>query len=307
MAQNYNNSGSSSKKMGIIVIILAIIAGVLIFGYIYQRNEYNKLQKESEKVQAYLSAEKDSLENELYTLRDEYDALETANDTLSEKISLQRSKIERLLRINATNVSTLKEYKKEIGTLRSVLKDFVAQIDSLNQLNQKLMVENKEVKTELEETHIKKDELEKSKEELTTKVRKAEALAAKNIEAVGLNKRSKEKDKAEDIVKLRVCFTLRENAIAKSGERYVYLRIVRPDSTILTSSTENIITIDGNKIIYSAKRQVNYENQDISMCIYYDNKEGELMPGTYNVLLYSEGHLIGETKFTLKEGGFLFF
>ncbi len=306
MTQNYNSSGSS-KKMGIIVIILAIIAGVLIFGYIYQRNEFNQLQKESEKVQAYLTAEKDSLESELYTLRDEYDALETVNDTMSKKISIQRSKIERLLRVNAVNVSTLKKYKKEIGTLRTVLKDFVAQIDSLNQLNQKLMAENKEVKTELEETQAKKEELEKSKEELTTKVKKAEALVAKDIEAVGLNKRSKAKDDVDDIVKLRTCFTLRENAIAKPGERYVYLRIVRPDSSVLTTSTENILNYEDNVIIYSAKRQVSYENQDIDMCIYYDNKEGELVPGTYNVYLYSEGHLIGETKFTLEEGGFLFF
>ncbi len=307
MAQNYNNSGSSSKKMGIIVIILAIIAGVLIFGYIYQRNEYNKLEAESKKVQDYLNSEKDSLEKELFTLRDEYDALETANDTLNKKISVQRSKIERLLRINAVNVSTLREYKKEIGTLRSVLKDFVAQIDSLNQLNQQLMAENIEVKTELKETQAKKEELEKSKEELTTKVKQAEALVAKNIEAVGLNKRSKAKDDVDDIVKLRVCYTLRENAIAKPGERYVYLRVVRPDSSVLTTSTENMMNFDNNRLIYSAKRQVNYENQDISMCIYYDNKEGELVPGTYNVYLYSEGYLIGETKFTLKEGGFLFF
>lgn len=307
MVQASNNNKASTKKLTILVIILIVITGILAGGYLYQKHQYTELEQESQKVQEYLKAERDSLQKELRGLRTQYDKLETQNDTLQKKISVKKEKIDRLLNINAANVRNLKKYKKEIGTLRDVLKDFVAQIDSLNRRNKQLRKEKEEVSAELEETQSEKEKLEQTKEDLSSKVKQAEALVAKNIKAEGLNKRSNVKDEIDKIVRLRVCFTLRQNSVADPGKRWVYLRIERPDTTVLTSAATNMIEYQNKKIVYSAKRQINYENKDIDMCIYYDNDEDELIPGQYKLSLYSKGYRIGTSTFSLEEGGFLFF
>ncbi len=55
----------------------------------------------------------------------------------------------------------------------------------------------------------------------------------------------------------------------------------------------------GEQVIYSAKRQLEYENKDIDMCIFWD-KNADLIPGAYTVILYAEGYEVGSATFTLK-------
>src|SRR4030042_211846 len=114
-------------------------------------------------------------------------------------------------------------------------------------------------------------ELSKAKEELSTKVTVASIIQAKDINAVTLNKKRKETTRLNLIDKLRICFTLRENPIAAAGEKEVFMRVIRPDSLIITNSPENLFDFNGNKLVYSASRLVDYMNQDIEMCIFLDN------------------------------------
>ena len=100
--------------------------------------------------------------------------------------------------------------------------------------------------------------------------------------------------------KLRICFTLRENPLAKPGQKDVYMRVIRPDSLVITSSPDNLFDYKGNKIIYSANRQVDYMNQDIEMCIFLDNT-GDFIIGNYSVELYLEDNIIGRTNFMLSK------
>jgi DNA repair exonuclease SbcCD ATPase subunit len=302
MAENYNHTKKRRTPV-LLIILLFALAGALIYLYM----EYDKQMDKAEMVEKELKIEKEELTRELENMHERYDSLKTENDTINRKLELEQKKIERLLQVRASNLQKIRLYRKELGTLREIMKSYVVQIDSLNRRNEMLRAENKEVKTKLRETEETNVKLKEDKEELTQKVQKAEVLTATNIAAVGLNSRSKEKDKVDKIEKLRVCFTVRENAIAEAGRRFIYLRIIRPDEVVLTSSAENMIQVNGKQIIYSAKRELNYENKDIDMCIYYDNTEEELIPGTYHVKLYSKGFPIGETTFTLQESGFLFF
>jgi hypothetical protein len=114
-----------------------------------------------------------------------------------------------------------------------------------------------------------------------------------------LNKNSKPKDKISKITKIRVCFTIRENAVAKAGTKDVYLRLVRPDNIVLTTSADNLFEVNSQQLVYSAVRQVEYENKDIDMCIFWD-KDQDLIPGTYQAILYAEGNEIGNTTFALR-------
>jgi hypothetical protein len=149
--------------------------------------------------------------------------------------------------------------------------------------------------TQVQSTNV---ELTKAKEELSSKVEVAAVIQAKDINAVTLNKKKKETTRLAMIDKLRICFTLRENPIAAAGEKEVFMRVIRPDSLVITTSPDNLFDYKGNKLVYSASRLVDYMNQDIEMCIFLDNT-GDFIVGTYNVELYLENNIIGRTTFAL--------
>jgi hypothetical protein len=56
----------------------------------------------------------------------------------------------------------------------------------------------------------------------------------------------------------------------------------------------------GDQVVYSDKREIEYENADIDLCIFYDVKAGELITGVYKVDLFADGSLIGSSTITLK-------
>jgi hypothetical protein len=152
----------------------------------------------------------------------------------------------------------------------------------------------------LEQSRVTTKELTQQKEELSKKVQQASVLSAKNIAITALNKRSRENIKADRIAKLKVCFTVRENSIVPAGPRVIYIRIARPDELVLTSSADNLMKFQGEQVVYTEKREIEYENADIDLCIFYDVKAGELIPGNYKVDLFTDGSLVGSSAITLK-------
>ncbi|OFY68545.1 MAG: hypothetical protein A2V46_09280 [Bacteroidetes bacterium RBG_19FT_COMBO_42_7] len=284
------------KKSAPIAMIFTtvILAAALIFLVVTYFDQKNKMVE----METVLTQEKDSLANELRLMVHGYDTLKTDNDTLMANLQREKKRIVQLLSVNATNVQLLKKYRAEIGTMREIMKGYIVQIDSLNTLNQQLVAENIGIKQQITEVQSTNVELTKAKEELSTKVTVASIIQAKDINAVTLNKKRKETTRLNLIDKLRICFTLRENPIAAAGEKEVFMRVIRPDSLIITTSPENLFDFNGNKLVYSASRLVDYMNQDIEMCIFLDNT-GDYIVGTYSVELYLENNIIGRTTFAL--------
>ena len=284
------------KKSAPIAMIFTtvILAAALIFLVVMYFDQKNKMVE----IETVLTQEKDSLANELRLMVHGYDTLKTDNDTLMANLQKEKDRIVQLLSINASNVQLLKKYRAEIGTMRDIMKGYIVQIDSLNTMNQQLMAENIGIKQQISEVQNSNVELTKVKEELTSKVSVASVIQAKDISAVTLNKKRKETNRINNIDKLRICFTLRENPIAAAGEKEVFMRIIRPDSLVITTSPDNLFDFNGDKLVYSATRLVDYMNQDIEMCIFLDNT-GDFIEGTYSVELYLENNMIGRTTFAL--------
>src|ERR1035437_10217062 len=278
------------KSTPVGMIVTSIILGVALVFLIYMY--FDKKNKMIE-METALTQEKDSLANELRHMVVAYDTLKTG-------LQKQKNKIVQLLSINASNVQLIKRYKSEITTMREIMKSYIVQIDSLNTRNKILVSENSEIKQQITQVRNTNTELSKVKEELSTKVEVASVIQAKDIVAVSLNKKRKETTRINLLDKLRICFTLRENPLAKPGQKDVYMRVIRPDSLVVTSSPDNLFEYKGNKIIYSANRQVDYLNQDIEVCIYMDNK-GDFIIGNYSVELYLEDNIIGRTNFMLSK------
>jgi hypothetical protein len=284
------------KKSAPIAMIFTtvILAAGLIFLVVMYFDQRNKMVE----METVLTQEKDSLANELRLMAHGFDTLKTDNDTLMANLQREKNKIVKLLSINASNVQLIKKYKSEIGTMREIMKSYIVQIDSLNTINKQLTVENVGMKDQITQVQNTNVELTKAKEELSSKVEVAAVIQAKDINAVTINKKRKETTRIAMIDKLRICFTLRENPIAAPGEKEVFMRVIRPDSLVITTSPDNLFDYKGNKLVYSASRLVDYMNQDIEMCIFLDNT-GDFIVGTYNVELYLENNIIGRTTFAL--------
>jgi hypothetical protein len=249
-------------------------------------------------LETALTQEKDSLDKELGRMIVGFDTLKTDNDSLKAGLTREKNKIVQLLSINASNIQLIKKYKGEISTMREIMKSYIVQIDSLNTRNKILSSENTSIKQQITQVQSTNTELSKVKEELSTKVEIASVIQAKDIVATSLNKRQKPTTKIGLLDKLKICFTLRENPLAKSGPKNVYMRVLRPDSLVIATSPDNTFDYKGNKLVFSANRNADYMNQDIEMCIFLDNT-GDFIIGNYSVELYLEDNIIGRTTFML--------
>lgn len=304
---NVNNiqdfDSSEKKKPGlsyaVVLIILTILIVVVGIMYVDQRMKTKKVVAELHSV----SNEKTKVRNELNDLLIEYDELRTNNDSINLQLESEQEKIKSIIKqlktVKANNYAQIDKYKKEVNTLRKIMKGFIYQIDSLNTLNIELTAENTQVKRDYRRISDQKTQLEQTNEDLSSKVAKASVIRTFNIKVLALNTKGKTVKKYKKTDKFQVCFTLDENAIVRSGERDVYVRISRPDELVLIESEDNLFTFEGNEIAYTAKRIVNYENKQTEMCLYYDNNE-ELIPGIYFVDVFVDGNQIGTTNLELK-------
>jgi hypothetical protein len=225
-----------------------------------------------------------------------YDTLKTDNDTLNANLQREKNRIIELLSINASNVQLIKKYRSEISTMREIMKSYIVQIDSLNTRNKILVAENIQIKGEITKVQSTNIELTKVKEEQEAKIELASLIQAKDIVVAALNKKRKETSRINSLENLRTCFTLRENPLASAGQKEVFIRVIRPDSLVITTSSDNIFNYKGNRLVYSASRMVDYMNQDIEMCIFLQNT-GDFILGNYSVELYLENSIIGKSTF----------
>jgi hypothetical protein len=294
-SNSYLEKEPRKKSTTVLMIVIGLLTiAITVLGIMLYQNsqKYNDERK-------LIVEEKMDLEKQLNDMILEYDDLKTENDSINALLVTEQDKIKRLLKVDASNAQKIIMYKKELGTLREVMRSYIVQIDSLNTRNRELTEENIQVRTQLAQVEQDRDVLTKEKEDLSSQVAVASVLSAKNIIAEGLNRRSKPNEKSSKIEKIRVCFTIRENPIVRPGNKIIYMQILRPDDVVLTTGGSTMIEINGEQIVFTEYRELEYDNQDIDMCIFWDKTE-ELISGTYSVNLFSDGAPIGSTTLDLK-------
>lgn len=292
---NRQASKAVTLLTALIVVLVVVLVG-LSWAYLSQR-------KESIQVQAQLNADKDSLATDLKGIMLEYELLETDNASLQAKLVEEQERAAQLygeLRsLRSISYAKIKEYQRELGTLRAIMKDMIHEIDSLNTLNQELIAENIKVRQEYNQSQRTVQTLEQRTQELSSTVALGSIIRARNIVPQPINKRGADVTRARRVDKIRTCFIVSENSIAKAGMRRVFIRILGPDGVVLSKSSTDLFEFEGQRIVFSASREVDYQNQDVELCIFYDSS-GELVPGLYEVTLYTDGHLIGTSSFELR-------
>ncbi len=285
-------------KLRKIVIALGILAAILLGVLIYVWSTKSSLVKD-------LNQEKIQLTEEMRSLQGEYNELQTNNDSLTVQIDREKEKvdqlIERIQKTEATNRAQIKQYEKELGTLRSIMKHYIVQIDSLNTLNTTLRQDAVAARREAAENRRQYEELSRTTDNLSKQVAQGSVVKGREVTLVAINSSGKETDRSSRTEKFRACVNLVENAIAKSGYRTIYIRVKGPDGILLTDDRQRLFTCDGEQMIYSASREVDYQGEEIEICIFFSAfPAGEYSKGVYTVDVYSTEQKLGSADCLLR-------
>ena len=274
----------------VIILLTVILAGISAL--------YFNINRQQQRDYQLLQIDRDSIQSNLSDLINEYDSLKFSNDTIAAKLVEANQMMEQLKRERRWNYAKIKEYEKEVGTLRSVMRNYLKQIDSLNNLNKKLVAENVSYRKEISTAKLRADVAEEKASELENRVRQGAVLRARDINMVCLNARDKEVTRVKTATTLRVDFAISSNELAAPGNREVYVVIKSPDGYLLTSESMPTFEFQGMKMGYTASREVDYQNEDVDVSIYY--RGGGFTTGQYNIEIYTDNNLIGSGSVSLR-------
>ena len=291
---DYDYGTDNSKSLRgykIVICILAVILAALSILY------YN-INRQQQRDYEMLAVERDSIQSDLSHLIDEYDNLQYQNDTIAARLEQANEIMEQLKRERRLNYAKIKEYEKEVGTLRSVMKNYLRQIDSLNNLNQKLISENVSYRKEISSANLRAEMAEEKATELNNKVRQGSILRARDIRLAPLNKNAKSVTRVKNATTLRTDFTLAANELTDAGNREIFVRVTAPDGYVLSTEDTPVFQFEGGSLNYSASREVDYQNEDLDVSIFY-NGSG-FTAGTYTIQIYADGYLIGSSEVVLR-------
>ncbi|MBK9147068.1 MAG: hypothetical protein IPM12_04500 [Flavobacteriales bacterium] len=302
MEPNTPQAGKSRSNTGLLLlVVLLLISNVVMLWLLMQRGK--EVEQGQQQVAALETRNEDVLGMLERTLNS-YDSLQTENDTIRQELELQKQQIQELMdKVKSGNYSLAKA-KKEAETLRAIMKNYIAQIDSLNRANQELTAEKQQLTQELGEEKAQKQALATEKAALEGIVAKGAVLHTTSITAGALFVRNSGKqvdtERANKAEMIKCCFTLGENKVTSAGDKTLYMRVISPDGKVLpTSDGNNRFKFNGVEGEYSAKREVNYQNQPLDACVFWTGGE-ELRTGQYIVEVYEAGSLVSKASFNLK-------
>ena len=289
-----------NKKVLIPIIIVGLL---LVAGIAYLAVSLNKQKEENRAMQELAEMDKKEMENEYQQFARQYSEMKTQinNDSIVAQLTAEQERTQQLLeelrRTKSNDAREISRLKKELATVRAVLRSYVLEIDSLNRLNQNLKDENNRMRGQYEEATRQIEGLNTEKASLSEKV----AIAAQ-LDAIGINltlkdKKSKTTEKLKKAKALQVSFSIAKNVTAPSGMKTVYVRITSPTGAVLggggTKNGQN------RNLECSMKKTIEYTGNETPMTLYW-NIAQSMVEGTYKVSIFADGNMIGSKNFSLK-------
>ncbi|MCR4810509.1 MAG: hypothetical protein K5896_11720 [Prevotella sp.] len=297
------------KKTIIISVIAAVllalaVAASLWFFVIQPKNEDLKQQDEKMKsMQELAELEKEEMESEYAQLDLQYGEMmmQITNDSLIAQLTREQLRAQQLLeelkQVKADNAAEITRLKRELNSVRAVLRDYIRQVDSLNQVNQHLRNENSQLSGRLEESNRENQSLQQERQQLTERVTIAAQLNATAISMTRLGKKKAAK-KMSDTKSLQVNFNIARNVTAENGERTIYVRVMTPTGSVLSGG--GYFNYENRQLEYSMKKVIEYSGEETPVVVYW-NVEETLMAGDYHVSIFADGNMIGDRTFSYEK------
>ena len=289
-----------NKKVLIPIIIVGLL---LVAGIAYLAVSLNKQKEENRAMQELAEMDKKEMENEYQQFARQYSEMKTQinNDSIVAQLTAEQERTQQLLeelrRTKSNDAREISRLKKELATVRAVLRSYVLERDSLNRLNQDLKDENNRMRGQYEEATRQIEGLNTEKASLSEKV----AIAAQ-LDAIGINltlkdKKSKTTEKLKKAKALQVSFSIAKNVTAPSGMKTVYVRITSPTGAVLGGG--GTFSYENRNLECSMKKTIEYTGNETPMTLYW-NITQSMVEGTYKVSIFADGNMIGSKNFSLK-------
>lgn len=289
-----------NKKIWIpTIIVVLILAGATAYLFI----NLNKQKEENAAIKELAEIDKKEMENEYQQFAQQYSEMKTQinNDSIVAQLTAEQEKTQRLLnelrRVKSTDAIEITRLKKELATVRAVIRSYVMEIDSLNKVNANLTQENTRVKGQYEAATRQIEGLSSERRSLSEKVAIAAQLDATGISLVAKNKRGKATDQIDKATTLQVSFNITRNVTAASGVKDIYVRIMSPTGNLLNGAGS--FSYENRTLQYSMKRSVEYNGEETPMTLFW-NVSQALVAGTYQVSIFADGNMIGSRSFAFK-------
>ena len=282
----------------IVVILVLVGASVWLFLNLQEQKQTVEDMKELAEL------DKQEMENEYERFTMQYSEMKTQinNDSIIAQLTAEQMRTQQLLeelkQVKASDAREIARLKKELATVRAVLRDYVMQIDSLNRLNESLKQENTTVKAELEQRNAQVAGLSHEKASLSEKVAIAAQLDATNIQMQILDKRGKVAKKLKDCKQMKVSFNIAKNVTASNGNRTVYVRIQNPGGNTLSGG--GTFPFENRNLECSAKKVIEYTGEETPVTVYW-NMTQMLEAGDYRVSIFVDGNMIGTKTISFKK------
>ena len=250
-----------------LIAVAVVLAGTLAYIWYQKTSLVNELTIDKEN----LTREMIELQNDYATLSSDYDTINSQLDSSREEVS---QLIERIKKTEATNRSMMRKYERELGTLRSIMKTYIVQIDSLNTLNKKLTADAAAARREAAESRKHSEKLSKEVQELSGQVAAGAVIKARGLKLEAYNSSDKVTDRSSRVTYLLTTLSLGENDLAERGPVTVYIRVKDPDGILLVNDTQKTFQYNGEPMVCSASREVDYQGSEVEMGIYLNGIAG---------------------------------
>jgi chromosome segregation ATPase len=301
------NQGKSGNKIFVVIsAVLFLLSSFLGWQLYTTSNQKETIYVEKVKVETDFASVKSDFEE----VKKAYDELSTDNKQLQSELDSKKEELEDLgiqLEKYKGDASMVKKLKRELETIRGLIKSYLHEIDSLQQANIGLQNENKQVRSDLKNEQGKSEQLTSEKNSLNQKIDMGSKLKAYQLFADAVKVKGTDKEstttKAKRADRIRACFTLSENKLAKKENKTIFMKITAPGEEVLITSTDenNTFTGDGQKQFYSAKKDIYYEQESKEMCLAFTKRESmDFKEGRYRVEIFVDGVMIGSSSFELK-------
>ena len=276
----------------IMIAIAVILAGALAYTLVSKGRLVNDLQAEK----ADLTEQIEALQTDYQNLSSDYDAINAQLDSSREEIA---QLVERVKKTEATDRSKIRQYEKELGTLRSIMRNYIVQIDSLNTLNHKLTAEAANARKEAAVQKKRSEKLSQQVEDLTGRVNAGSVLKARGLKMEAFNHSEKLTDKSNRVVRLLVNLSILENDIAERGPVRIYVQVTDPSGNLLQDGKGTTFTFNGGTMEATASREIDYQGKEVDLGIYVNNVTS-FSKGIYTVNAYTEQSLLGTAELLLR-------
>ncbi|MCH5228625.1 MAG: hypothetical protein J1F12_01355 [Muribaculaceae bacterium] len=293
---------------GAAVLCLIALVIILIVNNAARTDQVNEARAEMESLR--LANDRLLLTNEFNQLNADFSQYEDQqiylkNDSLVHQYNEARLKVEGLLaeldeqkKNNAANRKRIKELEAEISTLKGIVKHYLEEIRRLGEENEGLRQEIAQVNERNEKLSTQVTQATSQNKELTQTVKLAKKLNITGLSFQAYNKKGKVEKNITKAKQLGVSFIVSPNNTASAGMKDFYIRILTPEGVLLGGDLS--FEMDGSNIAATAKRQMEYSNEELSVSVYWDVNT-TLTPGDYTVEVFADGYRLASRHYTMKK------